>query len=287
MENTLNGAVGKMVDHARAGLKVNTLGKTIKVLDHGYVKLFDYMGDDERIVTAARMSTSQGAKTPEEDAKLIDYLLRNRHTSPFEQVEFVFIIKMPIFVARQWVRHRTASLNEVSGRYIEFDPEFFVPEDLRIQAKINHQASEEGVIANQEDILREMRAEQALVKGNYEEYLSDGVARELARINLPLSTYTEMMWKMDLHNLFHFLSLRDEAHAQKEIRDYAVAIAELIQPIVPAAYAAYERHTKNGVKLSAEEVEVIKEILSGFDAEDAMDRRGERFARIFKEKFGL
>jgi thymidylate synthase (FAD) len=258
----------------------------IKIHNSGFVDLVDHMGDDERIVTSARISTNRGAKTPQEDAQLIDYLMRNRHTSPFEQVLFTFHLKMPIFVARQWVRHRTARMNEISGRYVEFEAEFFLPEELRIQSANNHQASEPGDIATEKEILDHMDLEQDRAKRGYERYLEEGVAREMARINLPLSTYTEFYWNIDLHNLFHFLRLRTHHHAQKEIRDYAEAIATLIQPIVPMAYEAWERHERYGVKLSREEVVFIGDLLKKH-WEVLAPQLSKRDARILAEKFGF
>lgn len=258
------------------------------VLDHGFVKLIDHMGDDSRIVTAARISTNQGVKDPDKDAKLIDYLMRNRHTSPFEMVDFTFHLKMPIFVARQWIRHRTASLNEISGRYVEFDAEFFLPEELRVQAKGNHQSSTAGVFTaeDQEVILQHMIAEQNDAKAEYEEYLKHGVARELARINLPLSTYTEFYWKINLHNLLHFLSLRAHEHAQYEIRVYAEAIANMVKEIVPVAYASWERHIRYGVRLSKEEASLVGDVLQKHwnEVEHLIASRD---ARILRQKFGF
>lgn len=259
---------------------------TISVHDRGFVKLIDHMGNDERIVTSARISTNQGVKTPKEDAQLIDYLMRNRHTSPFEQVLFTFHLKMPIFVARQWVRHRTARMNEISGRYVEFDAEFFLPEGLRVQSASNHQASEAGEIAREKTLLSHMQIEQDRAKAGYTQYLTEGVAREMARINLPLSTYTEFYWNIDLHNLFHFLRLRTHHHAQKEIRDYAEAMATLVQPIVPIAFESWERHERYGVKLSREEAGFVGELLQKH-WEALEPQLSKRDARILKEKFAF
>lgn len=259
---------------------------TIEVLDKGFVKLIDHMGDDERIVTSARISTNQGTKDAKADAGLIDYLMRNRHTSPFEQVLFTFHLKMPIFVARQWIRHRTARLNEISGRYVELDAEFFMPEELRIQSESNHQASEIGEIAGEEDLLVHMELEQGRARGSYEKYLEDGVARELARINLPLSTYTEFYWNIDLHNLFHLLRLRTHHHAQKEIQDYANAIATIVQPLVPVAFSAWERHERYGVSLSQNEAQLIGKLLREH-WEEPEAQLSKRDARILLEKFAF
>jgi len=258
---------------------------TTTVHTNGFVKLVDHMGDDERIVTSARISTNQGTKTPKQDAGLIDFLMRNSHSSPFEQVLFTFHLKMPIFVARQWVRHRTARMNEISGRYVELDTEFFLPEELRIQAKGDHQGSEEGYDPhNNEVMLQHMLAEQNDAAAQYGEYIDNGVARELARINLPLSVYTEFYWNIDLHNLFHFLRLRTDEHAQKEIRDYAEAIADMIQPIVPMAFDAWERHERYSVKLSRDERNLVGSLVK--EHWDTLEPQlSKRDARILKAKF--
>lgn len=180
--------------------------------------------------------------------------------------------------------HRTARMNEISGRYVELDAEFFVPEELRIQSANNHQASEVGEIAKEKDFIEHMKLEQTRAERGYTSYLEGGVARELARINLPLSTYTEFYWNIDLHNLFHFLRLRTHHHAQKEIRDYAEAIASMIQPIVPMAFEAWERHERYGVKLSREEAVFVGDLLKKHW--DVLEPQlPKRDARILAEKF--
>ena len=234
------------------------LDKEIKVLNKGFVRLVDYMGGDARIVQSARVSYGAGTKSVREDAALIDYLLRNEHTSPFEQVVLTFHIKTPIFVARQWVRHRTARINEISGRYSVMADEFFIPEqqDVRPQSSTNKQGRLEEPLNQQvrDEFLESISSDQKRLFTQYQSYIADDVARELARINLPLSLYTEFYWQIDLHNLFHFLKLRLDGHAQKEIQDYGLALATCARAVAPLAYASFENHLLNGVRLSAKEV---------------------------------
>lgn len=243
------------------------LDKEFPVLDYGFVRLVDYLGGDARIVQAARVSYGDGTKTVREDAALIDYLLRNQHTSPFEQVVLTFHIKMPIFVARQWVRHRTARLNEVSGRYSVLKNEAYLPEKnvLALQAKDNKQGRRNEKLSDElaEKTLEILKRGQELAFENYETLLNDDIAKELARINLPLATYTEIYWQMDLHNLFHFLKLRCDAHAQKEIRDYAFVILDIVEKVAPVATASFKAHVLNSVVFSNEEVRAIKHMLEG------------------------
>lgn len=216
------------------------LEQTIPVLDHGFVRLVDYLGGDSRVVSAARVSYGDGTKTLREDEGLIRYLMRNHHTSPFEQVVFTFHCKMPIFVARQWVRHRTARLNEVSGRYSVLKSEFYMPTELKSQDKKNRQGSAEPLdtstqyLAKQEILHIYEEADKA-----YHRLLDLGVSRELARMVLPLSTYTEWYWQMDLHNLLHFLKLRLDSHAQYEIRVYAEAMANIVEAVAPISWQAF------------------------------------------------
>lgn len=236
----------------------------IKVLDKGFVYLVDHMGDDTSIVQAARVSTGKGSKSAKKDRELIRYLMRFRHTSPFEQVEFKFHVKAPIFCFRQWHRHRTASLNEMSGRYRELPEECYIPEFSRLQTqdKTNHQGSGAEVLEECAWIQESMKKIQENSFSEYRSYLNDGLTREVARINLPLSTYSEMYWKMDLHNLFHFLGLRLHPHAQWEMRQFAKAIFELIKPIVPASCEAFEDYRLNTSTFSAKEMEVIRSLLN-------------------------
>jgi thymidylate synthase (FAD) len=241
------------------------LDKELKVLDHGFVRLVDYMGGDARIVQAARVSYGAGTRTVREDRNLIEYLLRNRHTSPFEQVILTFHLKMPIFVARQWIRHRTARLNEISGRYSVMQDEFYTPapDEVRLQSKINRQGgSSEDVPAElREQVVTALRDEQEQAYGRYGELLETGLARELARINLPVSLYTEMYWQIDLNNLFHFLRLRMDWHAQYEIRAYGDAMAGIVKAVAPLAFAAFEEHQLHGHNLSRSELALLREAL--------------------------
>lgn len=243
------------------------LDAEIKVLDHGFVRLVDYMGNDKRIVQAARVSYGEGTKTFREDAILIDYLLRHQHTSPFEHVVLEMHCKLPIFVARQWIRHRTARINEISGRYSVMENEFYLPpaNQIKGQSEDNKQARSLHELPPdiQQKVLEILRRDQGSVYASYEELLNDGIARELARINLPLSLYTQWYWQMDLHNLLHFLELRMDSHAQWEIREYANAIAQITRAVAPLAYDAFERHRLNGRHFSSEEIGVIKGLIAG------------------------
>ncbi len=238
------------------------LDKAFPVLDHGFVRLVDYLGGDARIVQAARVSYGEGTKTVREDRALIDYLLRNRHTSPFEQVILTFHVKMPIFVARQWIRHRTARLNEISGRYSVMRDEFYVPrpDEVRFQSRDNRQGGSEDEVPGElrERVIDALRRDQSATYGRYEDLLEDGIARELARINLPLSLYTEMYWQIDLNNLFHFLRLRMDWHAQYEIRAYGDAMATMVRAVAPLAYEAFEEHVLGAHTFSAGELRVLR-----------------------------
>ena len=259
------------------------IDQEIKVLDKGFVRLVDYLGGDSRIVQSARVSYGSGTKTVREDKGLINYLMRNDHTSPFEQVTLTFHTKMPIFVARQWVRHRTARLNEISGRYSVMTDEFYVPEpnELRTQSEVNKQGRSEDSVetADAEKWLRTMQDDQSSIYSHYEEMIEGGLARELARINLPLSLYTEWYWQIDLHNLFHFIHLRADAHAQYEIRVYAEALAKCAKAVAPLAYEAFEEHKMHAVKFSRSECEALSEMLEGKEPQ-----LEERPMKIFMDK---
>ncbi len=269
------------------------LDQEIKVLDHGFVRLVDYLGGDARIVQAARVSYGDGTKTVREDAALIDYLLRNRHTSPFEQVIFTFHVKMPIFVARQWIRHRTARLNEISGRYSVMRDEFYVPgpAEVRRQSKTNRQGGDATEVPAElrERVIALLTAGQERIYDEYEELLEDDVARELARINLPLSLYTEMYWQIDLNNLFHFLRLRMDWHAQYEIRVYGDAMAQVAQAVCPLAYQAFEEHVLHGRNFARSEIELLRSALDRDKLVAALEASGMRASRRreFLDKLGL
>ncbi len=243
------------------------LDKEIKVLDKGFVRLVDYMGGDARIVQSARVSYGEGTKTVREDGALIDYLLRHQHTSPFEQVILTFHVKLPIFVARQWIRHRTARVNEISGRYSIMQNECYVPapEDVAFQSDDNKQGRSTEQVAPEtvNAVVADMKSAQNAAFESYDSLIGQNIARELARINLPLSTYTEWYWQIDLHNLFHFLKLRCDSHAQKEIRDYANAMLDICRKVAPLATASFERHQKGGVTFSSEEMVALRRSLEG------------------------
>ena len=241
----------------------------VKIHEHGLVALLDVMPRfapvgktaDFAIVQAARVSYGEGTKQVSEDRGLIRYLSRHRHTTPFEMVEFKFHHVMPIFVARQWIRHRTANVNEYSARYSVVKDRFYRPsvEGVRQQSKRNRQGGEElADVSTAEDFLRYLKETELAQYAGYEKALEGGIARELARVGLPLSVYTEWYWKIDLHNLFHFLSLRMDPHAQQEIRDYANAMFALIQPIVPIAAEAFLDYNLHSMRLSRLEIEALR-----------------------------
>ena len=240
------------------------------VLDHGLVRVVDYMGDDAAITQAARVSYGRGTKTVNTDEGLIRYLMRHWHSTPFEMCEVKFHVKLPVFVARQWIRHRTANVNEYSARYSILDREFYIPapEHLSAQSAVNRQGRGELLEGDEAARVLDLLREDAMRSyDHYESMLSQdgqkGLARELARMNLPANIYTQWYWKVDLHNLFHFLRLRADAHAQYEIRAYADTMCGIVRDWVPFAYAAFEDYRLGAVQLSAKGVEVLKRRLSG------------------------
>jgi thymidylate synthase (FAD) len=265
------------------------LDREFPVLDKGFVRLVDYLGGDERVVQSARVSYGAGTKGFREDAGLIDYLLRNRHTSPFEQVILTFHVKLPIFVARQWIRHRTARLNEISGRYSVMKDDFYLPDpaDIAPQSTDNKQgrSAEALETALAEQVRAGFAAGQERAYADYTGLIERGLARELARINLPLSLYTEWYWQIDLHNLFHFLELRLDGHAQREIRLYAEVLLELTKKVAPRCCESFERHLLGGVSFSAEEFAELKRRLAGTAGESppAAPLKGKTLER-FEEK---
>ena len=239
------------------------LGGYFPVLDHGFISLVDYMGGDEDIERAARVSYGYGTRKTSATRGLIRYLRRYRHTTPTEMVELKFHVAMPIFVARQWVRHRTASLNEYSGRYSLMPMLFYTPDDWRKQSKSNKQGSEGGFsIQENADMDQAAFNVRHTAQRNYEWLTGEDVARELARIDLPLSTYTFWYWKIDLHNLLHFLTLRVDPHAQKEIHDYATTIAGMVRRLAPLSYEAWLDYDVCGTTLSAGERRVLSDLLT-------------------------
>ena len=240
------------------------------VLDHGFIRVIDYMGDDAAIVQAARVSYGAGTRHVSNDEGLIRYLMRHWHSTPFEMCEIKLHVKLPVFVARQWIRHRTANVNEYSARYSILDREFYIPapEHLAAQSTVNNQGR--GAVlqgAEAARVLELLKRDAGQAYDSYEAMLSQdgqqGLARELARMNLPMNIYTQWYWKTDLHNLFHFLRLRADAHAQYEIRVYAEAIAACVKDWVPLAHAAFEDYRMGGVTLSARAIAVLRRRLAG------------------------
>ncbi len=238
-----------------------------EVLDHGFIRVIDYMGDDAAICQAARVSYGKGTKSVQNDEGLIRYLMRHWHSTPFEMCEIKLHVKLPVFVARQWIRHRTANVNEYSARYSILDREFYfpAPEQLAQQSTINNQGRGEVLgEAEAARVLEILKGDAARCYDHYEEMIDEvGLARELARMNLPANIYTQWYWKVDLHNLFHFLRLRADAHAQYEIRVYADAIARVVADWVPAAFGAFEDYRMGGVTLSAQAVDCVRRMLKG------------------------
>jgi thymidylate synthase (FAD) len=253
------------------------LGVKHPVLGHGYVVLVDYMGNDAAIVQAARVSYGVGTKSVRDDRGLIRYLLRHHHTTPFEMVEFKFLVRLPIYVARQMVRHRMVSINEYSARYSVIPDEFDLPaaQDIREQSKRNRQGGDAPVAP---EIAKSFRSDLDRISHEayaaYQQALANGVARETARLLLPLAYYTEWYWKIDLHNLLHFLSLRLDPHAQEGIRRYAAEFAQMARAVCPVAYEAFEEFTLGGLALGRREQRAIRALLEGATPEEACSRAG-------------
>jgi thymidylate synthase (FAD) len=254
------------------------LYEPLPVLDHGFIRVIDYMGDDGAIVQAARVSYGRGTRRVSEDRGLINYLMRHRHTTPFEMCEIKYHVKLPIFVARQWIRHRTANVNEYSARYSILDNEFYLPapEHVAAQATTNRQGRAEALDpAGAQQVLDLLRADAERAYHGYAELLNEdaagtpidrgrlGLARELARMNLSLNFYTQWYWKIDLHNLLHFLSLRADPHAQYEIRAYAKAMLDMLARWVPMTHAAFLEYRMNAAVISATGLAVIRRLLAG------------------------
>ena len=246
------------------------LYRAAPVLDHGFVRVIDYMGDDAAITQAARVSYGKGTRSVSNDEGLIRYLMRHWHSTPFEMCEVKFHVKLPVFVGRQWIRHRTANVNEYSARYSILDREFYIPapDALAAQSSVNNQGRGEVLAGPEaERVLEWLKSDAGRAYDHYEAMLSQdgqqGLARELARMNLPANIYTQWYWKVDLHNLFHFLRLRADAHAQYEIRVYAEAICAMVKDWVPFAYAAFEDYRMGGVTLSAKAVDCVRRMLAG------------------------
>ena len=255
------------VERPRSSDLADVLGRAFKVLDDGFVRVVDYMGTDESIVQAARVSYGKGTKKVHEDRGLIRFLMRHRHTTPFEMCEIKFHVRVPMDCWRQWIRHRTANVNEYSTRYSEaIDAAQQTPSDAwREQAAVNRQGSDEFLQTDIGEYLTRREKElQEAAREVYEERLSKGVAREQARKDLPLSTYTESYWKIDLHNLFHFLSLRMDAHAQSEIRSYANIIGnEIVARWCPIAWEAFVDYRLNALFLTRLDKELLAQVSQG------------------------
>ena len=279
------------------------LYKPIEVLDHGFVRVIDYMGDDTSIVQSARVSYGKGTKQISNDKGLIKYLMRHRHSTPFEMCEIKFHIKLPIFIARQWIRHRTANVNEYSARYSILDKEFYIPspENLAAQSATNNQGRGDALTTEEaSNVIDILRRDAEQTYSNYETLLNEnssgetiddnkaGIARELARMNLTLNTYTQWYWKIDLNNLLHFLALRADGHAQYEIRVYADAMLDIVRKWVPLTYAAFEDYRVGGTEVSAKEINLIKKLIKGekvsFEEEGLSKREWAELQRKFDIK---
>jgi len=254
------------------------LYEAIPILDHGFIRVVDYMGDDTSIVQAARVSYGKGTKKVSTDSGLIKYLMRHWHSTPFEMCEIKYHIKLPIFIARQWIRHRTANVNEYSARYSILDKEFYLPssEQLAAQSQINRQGRGDVLKGEQaKKVLDLLKSDAERTYSNYEEMLNErydgtvidkkkvGLARELARMNLTLNTYTQWYWKTDLLNLMNFLRLRADHHAQYEIRTYADAMLDTVKRWVPITYDAFMDYRVGGTEVSAKGKKVIQKLIKG------------------------
>lgn len=275
----------------------DVLYQAFPVLDHGFVRVIDYMGDDSAIVQAARVSYGKGTKQISEDQGLINYLLRHRHSTPFEMCEIKFHIKLPMFVARQWIRHRTANVNEYSARYSILDREFYVPapENLAAQSHSNRQGREEVLTGKHaQDVLDLLQSDAMRAYDHYEYMLNENqadpdrpsLARELARMNLPVNFYTQWYWKVDLHNLMHFLSLRADPHAQYEIRVYADIMIDILKRWLPLTHQAFMDYRMGGVTLSAKAMNVVRARLKGQEIDQASSGLGAREWRELMETLG-
>ena len=278
------------------------LYKPLAALDHGFVRVIDYMGDDTAIVQSARVSYGKGTKKISNDKGLIKYLMRHWHSTPFEMCEIKLHVKLPIFIARQWIRHRTANVNEYSARYSILDKEFYIPsvENLASQSQINKQGRAENLSPEEaEKVIELLKSDAEQTYRNYEVMLNEnsdgetlddgsmGIARELARMNLTLNTYTQWYWKIDLNNLLHFLALRADAHAQYEIRVYADIILDIVKKWVPVTYEAFEDYRVGGTQLSAKEILILKKIIKGEKVDPDAEGISKREWGELQKKFDL
>ncbi len=242
------------------------LYKKYKVLDHGFIRVIDYMGSDSAILQAARVSYGKGTKQINQDEALIKYLMRHYHTTPFEMCEIKFHVKLPIFVARQWIRHRTANVNEYSARYSILDHEFYIPkpEQVAKQSDNNKQGRGKAFDLNtSKEIIDSLINDSNLAYSHYKKFIEQGLAREIARTNLTLNYYTQFYWKVDLHNLFHFLKLRIDKHAQYEIRVYAEIMLDIIKKWVPLAHSAFIEYCLESAYIPRSSLEVIRKLIKG------------------------
>tara|TARA_X000000950_G_scaffold63330_1_gene77427 strand:- start:410 stop:1327 length:918 start_codon:yes stop_codon:yes gene_type:complete len=253
------------------------LYQPFKVLDKGFIRIVDYMGNDSSIVQAARVSYGKGTKKKSLDEGLIRYLLRHKHTTPFEMCEIKLHVKLPIFIARQWIRHRTANVNEYSARYSILEDEFYIPKIANLAEQSSSNKQGRGKKINEDlaaKIIKILKDDSTRCYNNYLWMLNenntqgydetrDSLSRELARINLTLNTYTEWYWKIDLHNFMHFLSLRADHHSQFEIRAYADVLIKILKKWVPLTYKAFCSYMLNSAELSQEALQVIKELIKG------------------------
>ena len=278
------------------------LYKPLPALDHGFVRVVDYMGDDTAIVQSARVSYGKGTKKISNDKGLIKYLMRHWHSTPFEMCEIKLHVKLPIFIARQWIRHRTANVNEYSARYSILDKEFYIPsvENLASQSQVNKQGRAESLSSEEaEKVITLLKNDAEQTYRNYEVMLNEnsegetlddnsmGIARELARMNLTLNTYTQWYWKIDLNNLLHFLALRADAHAQYEIRVYADIILDIVKKWVPVTYEAFEDYRVGGTQLSAKEILILKKIIKGENVDPEAEGISKREWGELQKKFDL
>jgi len=253
----------------------------------GFVKLLDVMGDDEEVENSARISYGEGTRKVNQTRNLIRYLMRHKHTSPFEMCEVKFHLKLPIFVMRQLVRHRTANLNEYSGRYSVMSNEYYLPEAdyLQKQSSTNNQGR--GEVHPSTGLLHyEFNRIYDNAHIAYENLLEEDIARELARTVLPVANYTECIWKIDLHNFFHFVKLRSDSHAQREIRDYADAMYELVKPNFPLCCEAFEDYIQGATTFSKQEMGVIKELLEYADTKAALAGMSVKDVGVLESKLG-
>jgi len=278
------------------------LYEALPVLDHGFVRVVDYMGDDSSIVQSARVSYGKGTKKVSTDSGLIKYLMRHRHSTPFEMCEIKYHVKLPIFVARQWIRHRTANVNEYSARYSILDKEFYLPtkENLAAQSKNNRQGRGDLINGKQaDDILKILKEDAEKSYNDYETILNErydgtiinenqkGLARELARMNLTLNTYTQWYWKTDLLNLLNFLSLRADDHAQYEIRAYADIMIGSLKRWVPITYEAFMDYRMGGMELSSKGKSVISKMIKGESCDFENSKLSKREWNELMQSFGF